>query len=197
MAFVGLVEIRRLLDDAITYEDDFAAERLVKEGLRIAEEREWLGEIMYFKAQKEIVAQNFPDAIRYLDLAVKYNPQDGAAYNDRALCMIELGILEGALDYFDKGIAVEPDYATVYHNKGWFLHQQGQDEEALILFGKTLALEPNRAVTYENLADTLMSLGKIPEALQAYKTALSLLKPAHIEIKRQIAERIKVIEGKL
>ncbi|MCX5680822.1 MAG: hypothetical protein NT079_00785, partial [Candidatus Omnitrophica bacterium] len=99
MAIVGLAELRHSLDEAITYGDLSAAKELAAEGLRIAQEKEWPSEIMYFKAQREIIEENYHDAILYLDLAIQHNPHDGAAYNDRALCMIELGITQEAFAY--------------------------------------------------------------------------------------------------
>ena len=141
MAMIGLSEIRFLLDDAITYGDLPAAKGLVEKGLCIAQERQWIAEEMYFKAQREIIEENDRDAILYLDLAIKHNPCDGAAYNDRALCMIELGMTQEAFSYFDQGIACEPDYANVYHNKGWLLNKLGQHAQAVSFLKK--ALEPS------------------------------------------------------
>ncbi|MBU1997264.1 MAG: tetratricopeptide repeat protein, partial [Candidatus Omnitrophica bacterium] len=144
-------QLRRLIDNAITYNDLDLAKKLASHGLNMSQEMEVLGEQMFFRAQLEIIDDNFDNAIKYLDNAIKYNPTDGAAFNDRALCMIELGRIDGVLRYFDKGIEVEPDYETIYHNKGWFLNKLGQHCEALDLFKKALELDPNRAVTYENI----------------------------------------------
>jgi tetratricopeptide (TPR) repeat protein len=187
-------QLRRLIDEAITYNDVMNALELSALGLNVAEKKELIGEMMYFQAQIEIIKEDFQGAIRYLDLALEHNPSDGAAYNDRALCMIELGSLEGVIDYFDKGIAAEPDYATVYHNKGWFLNKLGKHEEALLLFHKTLELEPGRAVTYENMADVYLSLNQKEKALDAYKKALKFIKPEYSHIKLQIEDIIKILE---
>lgn len=190
----NIERLRLRLDEAITYADFKLARKLAKEGLRVAHNKELLGEIMYFRAQMEIIAENYEAAMKYLDLAIKYNPMDGAAYNDRALCMVELGKFKEAFNYFDKGIEVEPDYATVYHNKGWLLNKVGLHEEAIQFFEKALKLEPNRAVTYENMANAFVCLGRVEEALKAYKKALILVKSSYHEIKRQIETQIKKLE---
>ncbi len=187
-------EIRRDLDQAITYADMQKARRLAAKGLKMAREQEALGDIMYFRAQQEILAEHFREAIRYLDLAVRFNPSDGAAYNDRALCMTELGLFSEAFPYFDKGIKAEPDYATVYHNKGWLLNRLGRHQEAIPYFEKALALEPDRAVTFENLADAYQHLGRIREAREAYQKSLALLSDTHPDIRAQIEESIKKLE---
>jgi len=187
-------ELRKRLDEAITYADEPMAQKIAQEGLAIAQDKELLGEMMYFKAQREIIGQNLREAVRFLDLAITYNPKDGAAYNDRALCMVDLGMINEAWYYFDKGIEVEPDYATIYHNKGWLLSKVGNYPEALEYYNKALQLEPDRAVTYENIADTLMHLGRSQEALAAYRKTLLLLSPAYRDIQEQIQSRIKTLE---
>jgi tetratricopeptide (TPR) repeat protein len=194
MKTIDFPKLRRKLDDAITYADFGSARQLAQEGLSSAQSQERLGEIMYFKAQREIINENYEEAINCLDLAIKYNPSDGAAYNDRALCLIECGGNERqSLADFDKGIEVEPDYASVYHNKGWYLNKLRRHQEAILNFEKTLELEPDRAVTYENLADTYLNLGAKQKAIKAFRKAYQCLQPAHTEIKDQIEAKIKIL----
>lgn len=187
-------KLRRRLDDAITYADFETAILLSQDGLQGAQYQENLGEIMYFKAQREIIAENYKAALKFLGQAIQYNPLDGAAFNDRALCMIELGgNEEQALADFDKGIEVEPDYATIYHNKGWYLNKLGRHQEAIMCFDKTLELEPKRAVTYENLADAYLHLGLTEKAVEAFRQALKFLKPDYIDIRHQIEAKIELL----
>ncbi|MCX5714850.1 MAG: hypothetical protein NT033_08665 [Candidatus Omnitrophica bacterium] len=115
----GLLQIRLELDDAITYGSKTSALKIAGRGLKQAKVSGRSGEVEYFKGQIELLREKFANAIMHFDKAIKFNPKDGAAYNDRALCMVELGIIDEAFYYFDKGIKVEPDYATIYHNKGW------------------------------------------------------------------------------
>jgi len=193
-----LMELRIKLDEAITYGTHREAVKLAGQGLKEAEGDGLEGEVEYFKGQIEILNKNFTTAIEHFDAAIKYNPNDGAAYNDRALCMVELGIIDKAFYYFNKGIEVEPDYATIYHNKGWLLNNIGRHTEAIGCFKKALALEPNRAVTYDNLADSLFNLSDYQGALVAYKKVLELLKPGCCrDIRGQIKARIKSIETKI
>ena len=183
------------VDEAITYGTKSEALKLAKLGLKRAFEKNLKGEEEYFKGQIALLKKNFVTAIEHFDSAIKYNPRDGAAYNDRALCMVELGIIDKAFYYFDKGIAVEPDYATIYHNKGWLLNNIGRHSEAVECFKKALSMEPDRAVTFDNLADALFNLGDHKGALDAYKKVLKFLKSGCcLQIRRQIARRIKSIE---
>ena len=186
------------MDEAITYGTHREALKLARQGLREAEVKGLPGEIEYFKGQIDLLNKKFANAIEHFDAAIKYNPRDGAAYNDRALCMVELGIIDEAFLYFDKGIAAEPDYATIYHNKGWLLNNIGRHNQAVECFKKALALEPNRAVTYDNLADALLNLSDYQGAQEAYQKVLELLKPGSCrDIRKQIITQIRSIEARL
>jgi len=187
--------LRAKLDNAITYGTLKESAACAKAGLDKSSKSGFTGEAEYFRGQLDILKKNFVSAIGHFDAAIKYNPLDGAAYNDRALCMVELGIIDDAFAYFDKGIKVEPDYATVYHNKGWLLNNIGRHSEAVKYFNKALELEPGRAVTYDNLADALYNLEDRRGALKAYKKVLALLKPGACRaIRKEIAGRVRSIE---
>ena len=190
-------ELRRRIDEAITYGRFELAVSLTQEGLRLARQKELLGEIEYFQGQAEILSGNYYEAIGHFDQAIKYNPHDAAAFNDRALCMVELGIIDEAFYYFDKGIEAEPDYATIYHNKGWLLNKIGRHTEAIEYFKKTLEIDPARAVTYENLANALTSLSDYQGALGCYRQAINLLKADYSDIKEQIISEMRLVEAKI
>ncbi len=193
-----LTKTRLELDDAITYGTKKKSLELARKGLREARKRRLAGEEEYFLGQLEILKGNFVTAIEHFDAAIRKNPFDGASYNDRALSMVELGIIDEAFVYFDRGIKVEPDFATIHHNKGWLLNNIGRHTEAVRCFKTALKLSPGRPVTYDNLADALYNLGDLEGAKSAYKKVLELLEPGCCNgIKRQIRERLKEIEGKI
>jgi tetratricopeptide (TPR) repeat protein len=190
-----LPESRIKLDEAITYGSRAKALKLAKKFLLEAKDKDLTGEIEYFRGQVELIKEDFAMAIECFDRAIKLNPLDGAAYNDRALCMVELGIIDEAFLYFDRGIKVEPDYATIYHNKGWLLNNLGQHTEAIKYFKIALSLEPGRAVTYDNLADALYNLGDYKGARDAYRKVLKLLKPGCcVSIRKEIEKKIRSLE---
>jgi tetratricopeptide (TPR) repeat protein len=192
-----MLELRLKLDEAITYGSKSPALKIARSGLRQSLKLGLAGEIEYFKGQIELLHENFASAIEHFDRAIALNPKDGAAYNDRALCMVELGIIDEAFRYFDKGIEAEPDYATIYHNKGWLLNNIGRHKEAVRYLQKALELEPGRAVTYDNLADALLNLADLSGARDAYEKVLKLLKPGCcLGIRRNILRQIKAIKAK-
>lgn len=193
-----LLDLRLKLDDAITYGTKLEASKLARKGLALARKKKSAGEVEYFTGQIEILKENFATAIEHFDRAISINPDDGASFNDRALCMVELGILDKAFYFFDMGIRVEPDFATIHHNKGWLLNNLGRYREAIECFNKALALDPVRPVTYDNLADALYNLGDIKGALAAYKKVLELLKPGCCRgIRKEIKKKIEELEVKI
>ncbi|MBL7130773.1 MAG: tetratricopeptide repeat protein [Candidatus Omnitrophica bacterium] len=192
-----ILKIRLDLDEAITYGDFSRAKQLSQMGLNVAKDKELFGEIEYFKGQIEILNENHSKAIEHFDQAIRHNPNDGASYNDRALCMIEMGIIDDAFTYFDKGIEVEPDFATIYHNKGWLLNKIGRHREAISYFYKALELEQYRAVTYENLSDVYLQLDDYKSALEALYKALNVLKPEYQQIKEELLTKVKHIRNKV
>lgn len=193
-----LTNLRLKLDDAITYGIKKSALALAKKYLKVALKKKNKGEIEYFIGQVEMLKGNFITAMEHFDKATQYNPLDGAAFNDRALCMVELGIIDKAFFYFDMGIRVEPDFATIHHNKGWLLNNIGRHTEAIACFKAALRLDPKRPVTYDNLADALYNLADYKGALEAYKKVLLLLKPGMCRgIRAEIKKKIIDIEKKL
>ena len=193
----NILRIRLDLDEAITYDDIKKAKQLTQKGIKIAKDKELLGEIEYFKGQIEIINENYIKAIEHFDKAIKYSPKDGASYNDRALCMVEMGVIDEAFKYFDKGIEVEPDFATIYHNKGWLLNKIGKHKEAIGYFNKALELDSNRAVTYENLADAYSLDGDYQSALDALYKALDVLNPEYKQIREELLVKIKELNDHL
>jgi len=193
-----LVDLRYELYDAITYGTKKESMSIAQRALRKAKKHNLLGEFEYFTGQIQMLKGNFVTAMEHFDKAIKYNPNDGAAFNDRALCMVEIGIIDKAFYYFDMGIRVEPDFATIYHNKGWLLNNIGRHTEAIECFKKALHFDPDRPVTYDNLADALYNLNDYQGALDAYKKVIELLEPGKCRgIRKQIKEKIGMIEKKI
>ena len=137
------LQLRIELDRAITFGRDVEAFAIAQNGLAAAKAKNLPAEAEYFRAQFFILDEDFLAAITHLDKVIALNPHDGAAFNDKALCLAELGKLDEALSNFDQGILAEPDYACVYHNKGWLLNKLGRFQEAINVLIKPLSWNRN------------------------------------------------------
>ncbi|MBU1997991.1 MAG: tetratricopeptide repeat protein [Candidatus Omnitrophota bacterium] len=190
-----LLSLRIALDQAITYGTQKEAFAIAVKALKESEDKAILPEIEYFRGQVKMLEGDYRGAALHFQEVLRHNPSDGAAYNDWALSLVELGIIDEVLVLFDKGIVVEPDYATIYHNKGWLLNNIGRHSEAVACFNQALNLEPDRAVTYDNLADALFNLGEYRRAFLSYRKVLELLPLGSCaEIRQEILVKLDFIE---
>jgi tetratricopeptide (TPR) repeat protein len=74
------------------------------------------------------------------DKAIRVNPDDANAFNDRGLARIDKGDLEGALQDFDRAVRLNPDYAIAYNNRGLARKATGDLKGAQRDFGKAARL---------------------------------------------------------
>jgi len=170
-----LKKIRKLLDEALTYERYDEGRDLARRGLKLARTKEVLYEIEYFRGEIALIEESFQEAIEHFDRAIRFNPKDSESYNDKALCLAELGLDEEAIKWFDRAIEIDPRYATLYHNKGWVLNETGRHEEAIRCFRKALELDPESVVANASIADSLVKLGDYEASSNFYQKALELL----------------------
>jgi tetratricopeptide (TPR) repeat protein len=80
-------------------------------------------------------------AIIEFDNAIKINPNDPKAYNNKGSALSEIARQEEAIQEFDKAIERDPNYAVAYYNKGLALGKLGRQEEAIQEFDKAIERE--------------------------------------------------------
>ena len=60
-------------------------------------------------------------AIEYLSNAVRLQPYDAIAYNNRGIAYADLGDYQSAIEDYNQAIRLKPDYADAYNNRGLFI----------------------------------------------------------------------------
>jgi len=186
-------KIRRRIDKEITLFHFRKASRLIKKALTAArKEKNWFY-IYYFTAQEYILKERFKEAIKYLDKALKLNPSDPLSYNDKAICLAEIGRFREAEKIFDEGIRRNRDEAILYHNKGWLLNFLNKDRKAIINFHKALELDPQKAESFFSLADSYYKLGNYREAKKYFEKAAKLVKGKSRYLFKEIERRLKEV----
>jgi tetratricopeptide (TPR) repeat protein len=195
--YESLDEIKNRLNEALSFERLSEAERAAWDGLQIAQSKELLDEIEYFKGELALIRGRGFEALEHFERAIKFNPKHSEAYNDKAITLGELGFEEEAIECFDKGIEADPAYANLYHNKGWILSKMGKYREAIEWYKKALSIEPNSAITYANMAEAFEALEDYEKALSNYKRAFRLLGSRDKEIKKQLLKKFIEINEKL
>lgn len=76
------------------------------------------------------------------DNALKFNPEDITALNNKGTALIPLKKYRQAMKCFEKAIEIDPRDAVVWHNKGVNLEKLGNHQAALKYYDKALELDP-------------------------------------------------------
>ncbi|MEM7816903.1 MAG: tetratricopeptide repeat protein [Candidatus Aenigmatarchaeota archaeon] len=193
MPEIDLDRERKLLDREITFFHFKKAKKKVIKCLKIAKKIRSDFFFFYFLAQKYILEEKFYWAIYYLDRAIKLRESDGCSYNDKAICLADLGKYNEALNCFNQGIKRDPNCVSLYHNKGWLLNLLGRHKEAILCFKKALELEDNRAETLYSLADTYLNLNQKERARKYFLKTIKAVYGKSKFVYRETLKRLKEI----
>ena len=107
-------------------------------------------------------------------MALRINPKNASAQNNRGVSLQALKRLDEALASYDKALALQPDYAEAFYNRGNVLRELKRLDEALASYDKALALKPEHPKAFNNRGNALKELKRIDEALASYDKALAL-----------------------
>jgi hypothetical protein len=124
--------------------------------------------------------KDYTQALKYLEAAVKVNPQNGIAHSNQGNVLFELGQLEEAVNAYDKAIKLAPTYAEAWSNKGNVLYELRRYQEALEHHDRAIALQPAYAEAWSNKGNALYELELYEEALRHHDRAINL-NPSYAE----------------
>ncbi len=118
--------------------------------------------------------KDYTQALKYLEAAIKVNPQNGIAHSNLGNVLFELGQFEKALNAYDHAIKLTPTYAEAWSNKGNALYELQRYEEALGHHDRAIALNPSYAEAWSNKGNALYELQRYEEALGHHDRAIAL-----------------------
>ncbi len=113
-------------------------------------------------------------AIAQIDRALKRNPNDAAALNNRGNALLALRRFDQALASYDRALALQSAYADAQCNRGATLHALERYDEALAACDRAIALQPDYPEAHSNRGNTLRELRRCDEAVAACDRALAL-----------------------
>jgi tetratricopeptide (TPR) repeat protein len=87
---------------------------------------DWINKVKPLWNGKQYTDPN--KAVEYLSNAIKLQPNDAEAYNNRGVAYIYLGQYQQAFEDFNKAIGLKQDYASAYNNRGSAYLLQGNNE---------------------------------------------------------------------
>jgi tetratricopeptide (TPR) repeat protein len=111
--------------------------------------------------------------------ALRIQPSNSIAHNNRGTVRQRRGDLDGALADYDRAIAVSPDYAKAYNNRGTARLAKGDVSGALADCDRALALNPSYTDAYVNRGRAREAKRDLDGALADYDAALRL-DPQHV-----------------
>jgi tetratricopeptide (TPR) repeat protein len=113
-------------------------------------------------------------SVEQIDRALKRNPNDAAAHNNRGNALLALRRFDEALASYDRALTLRPAYADALCNRGAALHALKRFDEALVACDRSIALQPDYAEAHANRGNTLRELRRYGEAVDACDRALAL-----------------------
>ena len=118
------------------------------------------------------------EAIKFYDKAIKSNPQDAAAYNNRGIANYKLSHYEDAIADYDRTIELNPQDAVVYNNRGNAKKASGDLTSAIADFDRAIEINPQLAGAYYNRGLAKGKSGDLSGAIADFDRAIEIT-PQH------------------
>ncbi len=118
-------------------------------------------------------AGRLSEALHTGHLSVQLCPDDGLAFNNYGMALLESGRYEDAGMCFNTALRREPRNASILYNCGRITLMAGNPEEALLFFQDATAIDPGFLQSQIEIARTLGILGRHPEAEEQILSVLA------------------------
>lgn len=117
-------------------------------------------------------AGRLSEALHTGQLAVQLTPEDGLAFNNYGMALMESGDFQGAAECFNTALRREPENPSVLYNCGRISLIAGNPEEALLFFRSSCAADPSFLGPQ---IETARALGILERHTEAEEQALTVL----------------------
>ena len=112
-------------------------------------------------------------AVADYDEAIKADPQQPAAYNNRGIAYAAAADYDKAIADYDKAIELTRTYASALNNRGLAYFNNGQKERAIADYDAAIKIEPD-AVRLNNRGNAYASRAQYDRAIQDFDAAVNL-----------------------
>ncbi|MBU4361193.1 tetratricopeptide repeat protein, partial [bacterium] len=138
--------------------------------------RPFIAKVYWYYATIEIKNENWNEAIKIDEKALKWDPYLGQVYYDMGLILQDKGIYNLALEYFEKAEKyidnpnLPQSFALIYLKKG-------QLDEAALKLNQAISYQPDEKsmlTLYSELGNTYLQLERYKPAETAFKNALKI-----------------------
>ncbi|MDE0184911.1 MAG: tetratricopeptide repeat protein [Candidatus Poribacteria bacterium] len=104
--------------------------------------------------------------------AIKLNPRDTDAFNNRGVAYQKLGKFDSAIDDYNTAIPLNPYDAVIYSNRGAAYVDKGEPDRGLEDINRAIELNPNYAETFYNRGIAYVNKGEYDRAIADYNIAV-------------------------
>ena len=116
----------------------------------------------------------YEEAIKHYDKAIRSDPQDADAYNNRGNAKFALGLHRDAIADCDRAIRLNPQYAAAYYNRGAAKRELGKHDAAITDHNEAIRINPQFAAAYNDRGIAKGMLGRYEEAIADFNEAIRI-----------------------
>ncbi|KAM3110841.1 tetratricopeptide repeat protein [Phormidesmis sp. 146-33] len=128
----------------------------------------------FMQAQLLYEVERYKEAITSYDQALKYKPDNDAAWNNRGNALGKLQRHEEAIASYDQALKYKPDDDAAWYNRGIALGNLQRHEEAIASYDEALKYKPDRHTAWGSRGIALAALERYEEALASYNKVLEI-----------------------
>jgi len=148
-------------------------------------------EKMLTQAFECVEDENFSDALKLYDLALKEDPDNANILIDKGATLQNMGKLKLAIRSYDKALDISPDNIDALLNKGSTLHSDEKYLQAIECYDSALKIDKKCAMALAYKGLSLGEMGELKEAIKHFKKALSIDKDYDLaSISKDIAQEL-------
>jgi len=136
--------------------------------------KEIITEKRIIRANTYMQGGNYEDAITDYTKALKVNPRDAIAYNNRGLAWGKKGDYDNAIADFTKALEINPQYSDAYKNRGIAYYDKGDYDSAIGNYTKAVEINPKDAFSYNNRGIAYYDRGDYDRTCSDFKKSCEL-----------------------
>lgn len=129
---------------------------------------------MMAQAFECVESENFSDALKLYDLALKEDSDNVNILIDKGATLQNIGKLKLAIRSYDKALEISPRNIDALLNKGSTLHSDKKYLQAIECYDFALKIDKKCAVALAYKGLSLGEMGDLKEAIKYFKKALSI-----------------------
>ena len=135
---------------------------------------DYLARSLFERGLEKERKSDFRGAIADYSEAIRLNPKDANAYNNRGSAKLDLGDKQEAISDYNESILINPNFANPYNGRGNVKRALGDEQGAIADYNKAIQINPEYAEPYNNRGNAKDDLGDKQGAIADYNEAIRI-----------------------